>query len=133
VAHAFLVPAMANTIALRLDRDQLLGAIRRVRVMSDPATKEVRITLTSQDFSTATVSARQPSGAWASETITAQWADGDRVLAFHHEYLMHLLGLFEAETVTLRLGPDARHKPSPVLIQEGGRSGVLHQLRLDWQ
>jgi DNA polymerase III subunit beta len=132
VAHAFLVPAMTNTTTLRVGRTALAAAVRRVRLMSDPATRAVRILLSGTDFSTATVSAQQPTGAWATEEIGVEWAGGDRTLVFNHEYLTNLLSLFEAEQLTLRLGEDTKNKPSPVLIQEGDRSGVLMQLRLDW-
>ena len=132
VSHHLLLPSMANTIAVRLDRGGLLEAIRHVRVMADPATKAIRLQLSGTDFSTAVLSAQQPSGAWATESIPVEWAGGDRTLVFNHEYLSSLLTLFDTESVTLWLGEDARHKPSPVLINSDGRAGVLMQLRLDW-
>lgn len=133
VTSAFLVPAMANHHTLEVSREDLRGAVRRVRILSDPETSAVHLVLSGSKFSVMDVASQSRSGASASERIAGQWSGADRRVTVHHEYLTHLLSLFRSETLTIRLGDDAKHKPSPLLITEPGRSGVLTQLRVDWQ
>lgn len=126
VEHAFLIPALGNTDEVRLTREHLIAAVRRVRTMSDVDTRAITIALTP---GTAAVSARNASGAWAVEQIPVTWLGADRTLTFNHDYLLHLLALFDSPDLVLRLGPDAKHKPSSVLAEQVGRVGVLLQLR----
>ena len=133
VSHSFLIPAMSNNIELKVTRTDLLGAVRRVRVSADQTTKAVRMTL--QGFDSLDVSTKQKSGSWAQETIPAKWSGGGRDLVFNHEHLTSLLSLFEDESLILKLGPDAKFKPSALLVQaeDKSRSGVLQQFRVDWR
>lgn len=126
VEHAFLIPALGNTQEVRLTREHLAAAVRRVRTMSDVDTRAITIRLTT---GSASVSARSAAGAWAVETLPVTWLGDDRELCFNHDYLLHLLSLFDAPDLVLRLGPDAKHKPSAVLVEEFDRVGVLMQLR----
>jgi DNA polymerase-3 subunit beta len=126
VEHAFLIPSLSNTDEVLLSRENLTAAIRRVRIMSDLDTRAITLALST---GTAAVSARTSAGAWAVENIPVTWLGPDRTLTFNHDYLLHLLALFDGPDLVLRLGPDAKHKPSTVLVEQADRCGVLMQLR----
>lgn len=132
VAQAFLIPTMANKDVLKVSREALRGALRRVRITSEISTQAVTLEVFKEDFQRMDVSARQKDGSWSQETVSVEWPGGDRKLMFNHEHLSHLLTTFDSDDLELRLGPDQKAKPSPVLIQADGRSGVLNQLRMEW-
>lgn len=133
VTQAFLVPAMSNQHTLKLTRDSLLGAIRRVRILSDSETSSVKISLFSGKISLIEVSSQSRSGSWSKESLSAEWSEAsDRVLTFHHAHLSHLLQVFDEGSLTFKLGSDIKNRPSPLLISQDGRSAVLHQLKADW-
>lgn len=131
LAKSFLIPAMSNNWSLKVPRKTLEASLRRVRITSDPNTMAVSMDLSLKDYQRMVVSARTKSGSTSEETIDVEWTGGDRRLVFHHEYLMKMLSSFDDETLEFKLGQDQTHKPSVVLVQSNGRSGVLNQLRAD--
>lgn len=132
IAHAYLIPAMANNTELKITRTDLLGAIRRLRISADPSTKAIRLTLGETQYDSVDVSTRQQPGDWAQERVTASWPGGARTMMFNHEHLSSLLQLFEDEKLVLKFGEDAKFNPSSVLIRSDDRAGVLQQVRVDW-
>lgn len=132
LSQTFLIPALSHDQNLTISHSLLVDAIRRVRLVADTDTQAVRLTLAGSQ--SATISTQRRNGAWSRGTLPVTYDGTDRTLIFNHAHLLALLALFtpDDDLLTLRLGPDAKHHPSPVLIQHGNASGVLHQLRLDW-
>lgn len=128
ITSIFTTAEMSNRISVGVDRDDLLGAIRRVRMMADAESGAVYLDLAGA----ITVSARQQSGSMAAERIDASYQGPNRRLTVHNEHLTALLTMCPVGQVELRLGPDSRAKPSMIYVSNDGRTGVIMQLRLAW-
>ena len=123
-----LVPALASaTQVLSVQRDALLGAIRRVRVSSDQETSAIGLRL---HPSTLHVLARDKAGNHASEDVEATWAGKEgRVVVLNHRYLSEALAVHPASLCEFRLGPDKSKSRTPVLLRDeaSGVTAVLLQ------
>jgi DNA polymerase III sliding clamp (beta) subunit (PCNA family) len=127
----FLQPAMSNKEILSVNRNALRAAVSRIRITSDSSTNAVIFDLLLNDFDKIHVSAKDKKGSYSQEAVAAKWTGKDRKIVFHHQYLSNMLDAFDADLLEFKFGPDQPNKPSPVLVQANGRSGVLNQLRAD--
>ena len=131
VDEVLLKPTLVNDQELRVDREALRGAVRRVRITADENTSAVVLSLNAGSVS---VECKDRRGGFAVETIPAEWAHPPRHVAFNHRHLADLLSATTSETCVFRLGKDLKTKPSPLLLEdpEEGFTAVLSQIRLDW-
>lgn len=131
VENIILRPALANDKHLSADRDDLMAAIRRVRVTSDKNTSGMLVNLTR---GTITLTCRDKFGNNAYETIDAHWEDEDRELAVNHTMLLQMLEMSDAKSVQFFLGVDTKQRKTPLLLrdEEAGLVGVLTQMRADF-
>jgi DNA polymerase III sliding clamp (beta) subunit (PCNA family) len=127
-----LAPAMqVNTEPLEVGREDLLSAIRRVRITSDPETSAVALMLTADQVQ---VRSQDKFGNTATEDLDSSWKAADRMVAFNHRHLSDMLDSIDTPTCTFWLGKDTKTKRSSLLLKEDTSKsvGVLIQQRPDW-
>lgn len=129
IDSVFVNAKMTNQESLEVNREALLGAVRRVRMVADPESGAIALKLTG---SAVEVSARQQSGSRASEPVDAVWVGEERTLVVHHGHLVSLLEMLDHDTARLMIGPDSRHKPGSIYASDVDRTGVIMQLRMRW-
>lgn len=138
-----LGPAFGNNWTLEVHTIDLMSAIRRVRVNSDPDYQGIFLTLTPgkktetghQDWTMA-VRSRDRIGNTAQELLTVEF-DGPakpRELCLNHKQLMDvLLCLSSDEPVSFKVGDDTKSTRQPLYFEnQGGITGLVVQMRPDW-
>lgn len=120
-------PLTANKDELKVDKRELLNAIRRVRITADPETAAIGLRLAP---GTLRVISRDKNSNSSVEEIPAQWTHKQRLVAVNHEQLVDLLGLAEGPEVLLVFGADAGKRRSSVLLRDdkSGTAGVIAQV-----
>lgn len=126
-----LRPALANRHELAVERDDLVKAIKRVRINADDKTSAIALIL---DNNTMTVSAKDKFYNDATETIDATWAGTPRTLVVNHVFLTDLINRNTAATLHFNLGDDTKTRKSPILLRDtdAGTVGVIQQMVGDW-
>lgn len=130
--EAVLKPALANDDELVVPRDDLVSAIKRVRITANPETAAVALLLEKDNL---TISSRDKEGSGATEVLDVSWSASDRKLAFNHQQLLDMLTMADTQTLHFWVGEDVKKtRPSPILLkdEESGLVGVLNQIRADW-
>jgi DNA polymerase-3 subunit beta len=130
IDEQLLAPAFANNDrVLTVDRADLLGAIRRVRLAADPHDRAIVMKLSPRAVE---VRARDRAGNAAREGLSASWDGEDRrQVAFHHQVLADTLRSAGSGEITMRFGKDKRHRRSPMLMVDGSLAAVVVQLRAE--
>lgn len=131
VEEILLKPALANNEKLYVDRNDLLAAIKRVRITADNETNAIVLAIARGLI---IVRSKDKYGNQASEPIDAQWELPPREIAVNHEYLSQMLAMADMKSCQFLLGPSTKTRPCPLLLRddESGTLGVLNQLRADW-
>lgn len=133
VDEVLLKPTLANDQILKVDREALLKAVRRVRIMADETTSAVVLSL---NVGSVSVEAKDRLGknGTSVETVDAEWDHPPRHVSFNHQHLSDMLSSTKSETCSFRLGKDLKTRPTPLLMEdtEDGFTAVLSQIRLDW-
>jgi DNA polymerase III sliding clamp (beta) subunit (PCNA family) len=127
-----LTPALqSNTEPLEVGREDLLNAIRRVRITSDPETSAVALGLAADQVQ---VRSQDKFGNTAVEELDSSWKAADRMVAFNHRHLTDMLDSIDSPTCTFWLGKDTKTKRSSLLLRDDDSKslGVLIQQRPDW-
>lgn len=121
-----LKPTEGYDQELRVDRDDLLGAVRRVRVNADESTSAVALVVSGE---TLTVAASDKFANSASEIVAAGWGSPkDRALCVNHAALSEMAAAHPDKTCTFRLGPDAGMRRSLVRLQSDTLVQVISQM-----
>jgi DNA polymerase III sliding clamp (beta) subunit (PCNA family) len=131
IDQALLNPALANDEPLEIDRRELLGAIRRVRITSDHETSAVVLLLSEDKVE---VRSQDKWGNTATEELDASWHSPDRTAVFNHRHLTDMLDSIDAPNCTFLLGRDTKTRRSNLLLRDDASAslGVLTQQRADW-
>lgn len=129
--EVLLKPSLSNDQELIVNRDDLLKAIRRVRITADGDTAAVVLSLNVNSIS---VESKDRSNGTAVETVEATWNHPPRHVSFNHQHLTDLLASSKAEKVALRFGKDLKTRPTPLLMADTDDNflAVLSQIRQDW-
>ena len=132
VDEVMLKPAFANDLVLKVNRSDLLSAVRRVRVTADESTCAVVLSL--NHGSVSIESKDRTKGSVSVEEVPAEWEHAPRHVSFNHNHLTDLLSSSESDTCVFRLGKDLKTRPTSFLMEdeESGFTAVLSQIRLDW-
>lgn len=130
--ESVLKPVLGNDKELVVDRDDLVSAIKRVRITANPETAAVALFLGKNVLS---ITSRDKHGSKAEETIDVSWEYGAKTLAFNHVQLLEMLDMGDVKTCHFWLGDDPKKtRPTALLLrdEESGLLGVLNQIRADW-
>jgi DNA polymerase-3 subunit beta len=131
VDELLLKPALGNDQELHVDRDELIAAIKRVRVTADAETSAIILELKSGVMS---VKSRDKFGNYAEETLDVAWNSPDRDVAVNHAYLTDMLQMTDAKSCRFFLGVDSKTRKSPLMLKddEAGQIGILNQMRAEF-
>lgn len=127
VEKLLLRPALENKLPLAVDKAELAGAIRRVRINADPETFAIGLQL-SQGILTAV--ARDKYGNRAEETVSASWDGPDRLVVVNHQFMTEMLAVHPSPVCRFWLGPDAGKKRTVLMLkdEETGTVGIIYQM-----
>jgi DNA polymerase III subunit beta len=130
VENQLLRPALENNHTLSVDREELLAAIRRVRINADTNTSAIALRLAPGRI---TVAARDKLGD-ASEALDADWSKGNRTIVVNHVFLTAMLKAYGPKSCTFKLGDDTKSRKTPLMLTDPvtGTVGVIQQMNLDW-
>lgn len=131
VDEVLLKPALANDEELRVDRNDFVAAIKRVRVTADEETSAVVLSLENDSL---TVKSHDKFGNTASETVDVSWSSGEKEVAFNHVHLLDMLNMADVKTCHFYLGKDLKTRKAPIMLkdEETGMIGILNQIRIDF-
>lgn len=115
VEQIMLRPALENKSPLRAERSDLLKALARIKVNSDPDTEAVGVSLAPSSI---TLSSMDMAGNKALETVPASWGSKDRVLVVNCSLLTQLLSASTQSECTLYLGEDTKSRKSVLLLKD---------------
>lgn len=122
-----LTPLASSKEELKVDKGDLMAAIRRVRITADKTTAAIGLRLAPGRL---TVLSRDTNSNTASEEVPAIWGHKERVVVVNHEYLSDLLGLTEGPQALFVLGTDTSKRRTMILLRDdkAGTAGVIGQL-----
>lgn len=125
----FLRPALNNDQELIVSKDELVSAIKHVRLCADEDTSAIALKLTKDKIE---VSTRDEVGNKSKEVISATWKGKSRTLTVHHKYLLEALAVHNQDECKFMLGEDAQSRKSPLLLMDAdsGKVGVVQQMYL---
>lgn len=131
VDEVLLKPTFSNDLLLKVNRQELLSAVRRVRVTADEGTSAVVLSL---NHGSVSVESKDRKGSVSVEEVPAEWEHAPRHVSFNHNHLTDLLSSSDTDTCVFRLGKDLKTKPTAFLMEDEaeGFTAVLSQIRLDW-
>ena len=132
-----LGPTFDNELAITVSRNDLLDAIKRVRVNSDPDSAAITLSVLpgKEDDLGLTwvlvIQARDRLGNAAKEAMLCSWSGTKgRSVTMHHKYISDVLGIVESDEIQIKVGPDSKTVKSPLLIQDPYFLGVIQQMAL---
>lgn len=125
-----LAPAQANRHKLTARAEDLLSAVKRVRINADPESSAIALIITDHDI---TVQSKDKYGNTAAETIDASWNGKPRTVVVNHAFLSDMFRGYHGDTAVFRLGDDIKNRKSMLLLEDkSGSIGVLQQMQGDW-
>lgn len=127
VEKIMLRPALENKYQLQVDRQELIDAVKRVRINADQETSAIGIRIASGRL---VVVSRDKYGNAAEEELLAGWDGADRLIVVNHVFLSDMLTMYDAASCQFRLGTDTKSRKSPVMLrdEESGTVGIIQQL-----
>lgn len=125
-----LKPALENKHELRADKNDLLHAIKRVRINADTESSAIALIITKTDI---TVQAKDKYGNTAAETVPASFTGAARTVVVNHGFLFDMFKGYAGDTAVFRLGDDTKNRKSMLLLEDpDGSVGVINQMSSDW-
>lgn len=120
VDQLFLGPVKGNNLTLGVDKDELAGALRRVRVTADSSTSAVALIADSDGGKRGrlTVTARDKDGNSAEESIPASWGQGRHLLVVNAAFLSAMLAAHPSATCEFSVGKDRGQVRPPLLLED---------------
>lgn len=94
-----------NSLVLKLDRDEMIHALRRVRVLCSTQSQQVRLALEAGALS---ISTNTPEVGDAIETLSTEYDDEPMEIAFNALYLLDVLRHIDCNNIVMRLGGPTR-------------------------
>lgn len=121
----WLRPALANDQELKIEKDVLASALKRIKINVDAEYNAVILYLKGSEM---IVFARDEDGNSASEPVPVQWSGSKRELFLHYRYLRELLSNYGPAECVFMLGADQPSKRSPVLLKDANALGIVQQM-----
>jgi DNA polymerase-3 subunit beta len=130
-----LKPALTNADLLRVDRGQLLEAVRRVRITANADTSAIGLRLSRDKL---TILSRDETGNAAEQALEVWWKGSDRLVVLNHVFLTDMLNSWPHAVCKFWLGPDTGRRKSLVMLSdkettsgqehEATQIGIINQL-----
>lgn len=123
VDQLFLNPVKGNDMTLGVDKEELLAALRRVRVNTDASTSAVALIadVTSAGRGQLTVTGRDKGGNSAEEVIPAAWSGGQHLMVVNAVFLGNLLAAHPSPACEFKVGKDRGRVRPPLLLHDGDK------------
>lgn len=131
VQQSILAPALKNQSLLAVGRNELIAAIRQVRINANPKTSSIDMILT---FDKLTIRAADDKfGNACTAELDAAWVSGDKILTVNYKYLSEMLAMMPNPQCEFFIGDDAKSYKAPLMLKDSqhGVIGVLQQMRSD--
>ncbi|MCB0753699.1 MAG: DNA polymerase III subunit beta, partial [Ignavibacteriae bacterium] len=115
-----------TTYSLKIERNSLLNAVRRIRILSNEKTNGIKATL---QKNTMTISANHPSFGHASETVSVDYNGAELDIGFNAKYMLESLAVLEVNEIIFELNNEL----SPVVVrseEEPDFLGIIMPLKL---
>jgi DNA polymerase III subunit beta len=129
VDQLMLKPASDNTLKLTVDREELVSAVRRVRINASADTSAVALQIMPGKV---IVEARDDERNSAVETVLAGWADhqGELVLTVNHTSLLSMLAVHPSNSCVFMLAKNVGKRRSMVLLadEQAGVTSIITQM-----
>lgn len=132
-----LGPTFDNELTLTVSRNELLDAVKRVRVNSDPDSAAITLSVLpgKEDELGLTwvlvIQSRDRLGNAAKEAMLCSWSGTKgRAVTMNHRYITDVLSIIEEDEAQIKIGPDSKTVKSPILIQDPYFIGVIQQMAL---
>lgn len=131
VDAVLLQPALANDMEMHIDREELMGAIKRARITADEESNAIAVRLTKNAME---VAARDKFGNDSSVDLDCAWDGPDHEIGLNWRHLLEMLEMADVKSCHFYIGKDGKTRKSPILLrdEETGLLAVLNQVRLDW-
>lgn len=118
-----LAQALNQVDELKVNREELAAALKKVRVTADPERSEVAIKITKNALS---VSARDLAGNESSTAIACEWDRADRDLGVLAPQLLDVIAAYPEDVLRFKLGKNSlTRKPSLLLRSSDGRTTLV--------
>lgn len=127
VAH-IIASRADNKMELQVTRDELVTAIKRVRITADEETSRVVLTL---DAHTLLIETKDKSGGTCREKLSVHWTGAPLRFATNHTYLSQAIQDMESPNIRLLLGNDRGRQKAPIVLEEPNFYAIVNQLRVD--
>lgn len=126
-----LRPALENKHSLDVDKNDLVAAIKRVRINADTESSAIALVLGRNELTVSTV---DKFGNTANETIFASYTGQPHTVVLNHRFLMEMVNTYGDATCHFKLGDDTRTRRAPVLLRNAatGSTGACQQMNADW-
>lgn len=123
VDQLFLGPAKGNDMKLGVDKDELIAALRRVRVNIDASTSAVALIADSDNGKRGrlTVTGRDKHGNSAEEVVPAAWEGGQHLMVVNAVFLGNLLASHPGAACEFKVGKDRGRVRAPLLLADEDR------------
>lgn len=130
VEQLVIRPAIENSYDLVVDRQELINALKKVKITTDVESKAAEIEI---DKSQLVVASRDRFGSSSAKAkIECQWGYEPRTLLINCEHLIQILDSHTEERLTLKLGKDLKTRKTPILIKTSRKVSVLQQMMAEW-
>lgn len=107
-----------TTYSLTVERESLLNAVKRIKLLSNEKTNGVKVALSSNEMK---ISADHPSLGFASETINVSYDGQEMEIGFNAKYLIDTLNVLDVNEVIYELNNEL----SPVIIRSSELENFL--------
>lgn len=132
VGQLFLSPAKGNDMELKVDKDELAAALRRVKINTDASTSAVALIADSDDGKRGrlTVTGRDKDANSAEEVIPARWGHGQHLLVVNAVFLSAMLAAHPSAECEFRVGKDRGRSRPPLLLEDKDKkvTGICPQM-----
>jgi len=123
--HQSVIPSKTS-YSLRIEKDSILNALKRIRIMANEKTNGVKIKLLEKEI---IISANHPSLGKASEKVSANYAGKEMEVGFNAKYLIDVLSVLEDSELLLEFNNEF----SPVVVKtpvDNSFLGIVMPLKL---
>ena len=135
IEEQLIAPTISNDMEMHCDREELISAIRRVRIAANVESSAIALRM---DANHLVISTRNEIGDEASESIDCNWNQSESYEAVvNHNFLTDLLRSVDASTCNFFFGEDKVASRKTHILHRSSTSGmetigVISQMRADW-
>lgn len=123
---------LGNNLELTCDREELISAVRRVRIVADSDSAALSLTAANN---TLTLETRDERGNTATEQLMCGWSNDPHTVVINHNFLFDLLSSIDVATCYFYFSSkDTKTRKSNILHRDHQTDSIsiISQMRADW-